>query len=87
MPIGTLFLRFETVAPTTASGMMLEGAREDVQRRAIAHSAGTTATVDTVNDQMTQLGNQSDLYQAIGQLLVRLGALKGVIDVFSEVRP
>ena len=82
---GTLFLHIEVSDIMANAERGLARAAEDVTERGFVQSANLAGPSQTVGDRVAQMSRQGDLYNAIGELLSRLGTLRGVMDAVSEV--
>lgn len=78
-PTGRIALRLEAVDPMTAAHLNVDTAVEDIRQRGIlSKDESPSEAKDT---------NQSNLYQAVGELLSKLEVFRDVGDTLSEVRP
>ena len=71
-------------APEGAS-ISLDRTMEDVQRSKIALVGGTSGVTQAIDNSVSRITGQSDLYHAVGKLLSRVDAVAGVIGPLSEV--
>ncbi|KAL5521220.1 hypothetical protein ACEPAG_9143 [Sanghuangporus baumii] len=84
---GRLFLKLEVTNVSDAAEAAFREARKDVQQRGILRSAEASDLTQLIGDGAAQVSSQSNLLQAIGGLLGKLGAFKEVMDIVSELHP
>ena len=78
-PTGRITLRLKTIDPMKAAHLNVDTAVEDMRQRGIlSKDEPPSEAKDT---------SQSNLYQAVGELLSKLEVFRDVGDALSEVRP
>ena len=69
---------------TKAPSARLDRTTEEVRRSKIARLDGASDITGVIDNSESPITSQSNLYQAVGELLSRIDAVAGVIGLLSE---
>lgn len=82
---GRIFLRLDAVGIHDGTEISLDMAQEAIRRGKFRRSEGISDVTQSISEHISRHNKQSDLYQAVGALIFKLEAFKGVVDTLSEV--